>query len=100
MFARCWGGQPGYWVRGSFGNGQPGHYEFEGFIEDSQVMRKRHESGDHAFTKTQAQDKFDCLAQLNAGERQRAEGKMARWSPAAMLDLATKLSAPVVYHIA
>jgi hypothetical protein len=94
------GGQAGYWVRGSFGNGQFGHYLFEDFAENGQVMRKRHESGDHIFTKTQAEDKFECLVQMNGGEKQRAEAKMARLSPAAMMDLATKLSVPITYHTA
>ena len=79
-------------MRGSFGNGKFGLYVFEDFADHSQVMRKRHESGDRIFTKTQAEGKLECLVQMSGGEKQRAEATVARLSPAAMLDWATTLS--------
>ena len=74
----------GYWVRGTFGNGLPGHFEFEHYQDESHVLR-RHEAGDLELVKNQAENKFQALFQLAQSERQRVEGKMSKLSPAAML---------------
>ena len=54
-------GQVGYWVRGSFGTGQLGHFEFEDYVDDSQVIRKRHETGELLLSENQAEVKFEAL---------------------------------------
>jgi hypothetical protein len=71
-------GQVGYWVRGSFGNGQPGHFEFEDYVDDSQVIRKRHEAGELLLSEKQAEGKFEALVQLHDSERQRTEAKVGK----------------------
>ena len=67
--------------------GSLGTSEFEDYVDDSQVIRKRHETGELLLSENQAELKFEALVQLHNSERQRTEANMGKLTPAAMLQV-------------
>ena len=63
-------GWVGYWTTGQINIHLPGHHELEGFREKSVVLSKTHASSHHQFSKTQARDQFERVAEaIRSGGR-------------------------------